>query len=29
MKDLDRLALALPEAEQGVDDGRVSYHVGG
>jgi hypothetical protein len=29
MKSLDKLALALPEAEKGVDDGRVSYHVGG
>jgi hypothetical protein len=29
MKDLDKLALALPEAEKGMDDGRVSYHVGG
>jgi len=29
MKDLDELALALPEAEKGMDDGRVSYHVGG
>ena len=29
MKDLDKLALALPEVEKGVDDGRVSYHVGG
>jgi len=29
MKDLDALALALPEAEKGVDDGRVSYHIAG
>lgn len=29
MKDLDKLALALPEVEKGMDDGRVSYHVGG
>ena len=28
-EDLDKLALALPEAEKGIDDGRVSYHVGG
>ena len=29
MKDLDRLALSLPEAEKGMDDGRPSYHVAG
>jgi hypothetical protein len=29
MKALDKLALALPGAEKGVDDGRVSYDVGG
>jgi hypothetical protein len=29
MKDLDGLALSLPEAEKGIDDGRVQYHVGG
>jgi hypothetical protein len=29
MKDLDTLALSLPEAEKGIDDGRPSYHVGG
>ena len=29
MKDLDKLALALPEAEKGIEEGRPSYHVGG
>ena len=29
MKDLDKLALALPETEKEIDDGRPSYHVGG
>ena len=29
MKDLDKLALALPEAEKEIEEGRPSYHVGG
>ena len=29
MEDLDKLALALPEAEKGIEEGRPSYHVGG
>jgi hypothetical protein len=29
MKDLDKLALALPETEKEIEEGRPSYHVGG
>ena len=29
MKDLDTLALSLPEAEKSTEDGRPTYHVGG
>jgi hypothetical protein len=29
MKDLDKLALALPETEKELEEGRATYHVGG
>jgi hypothetical protein len=29
MKDLDKLALCLPETEKEIEEGRPSYHVGG
>jgi hypothetical protein len=29
MKDLDKLALALPETQKEIEEGRPSYHVGG
>jgi hypothetical protein len=29
LKDLDKLALALPEAEKTLEEGRPTYHVGG